>query len=334
MGFVIPAFYLALLHIAGDNLAVVPDLAAQHGGEMFIITIIAYLLIGSIVTGLLAWIGVYTGKDLISIVNKIGGCKGKKLCALITLMVCLPASSVTGGYYGGFLLSTLTGIEYPFASFICIIIYSLLALGYFPEILKISNMVSLILIPLVIIGTCLLSFENLSTLHINGSNIDWLMVFALAAYNSGGMRSLLVVEAAAVLSKRGCKVIYFSILGKIVEGVFTLLIVHCILLFSANTPVALAEVFGYSYGIYGKLFFYIAVLCTFTNTMVPAMVVNAKQINILFKTQFWIAMMIAIIIIYLTTFISLSCIMRFLSMAGIIMIVHTCFMAVILLKKR
>lgn len=332
MWILLPALYLAIVHVAGDNVALVPDLAAQTGTDLYVTTIIAYMIIGSAIAGLAAWMGVKTGRDLTVIVKMLLGCKGKKILALAILTVCVPASSLTGGYYSAWVLHSLTGIPLYFSAFLCIAIFSLFASGRYNELLKISNYIGLGLVPFIIILLITSGTGKVPDLSFN-TDIDWMLVCALAGYNAGGMRPVLVVETAAYLSERGYKAISLIILAKLFEGLFTLSVVHLVITTGTSGPIALSKVAEASWGTKAAYFFHGALFCTFLNTMAPAMMVNAKQISTLTGTPFYFSLVLAGIAVSVGSFFEVVTILKILSCTGIFMMVFILYTAYFLHKN-
>ncbi|MEN6566811.1 MAG: hypothetical protein ABFC57_10960 [Veillonellales bacterium] len=320
MWMLLTAIYLAIAHIAGDNIAVVPDMAANIGSDIYITSVFAYILFGSIVAGLAAWIGVKTGLELTCVVKRLFGYSGKKVMAITILSICLPASALTGGYFAGWILFTVTGIPLWLGMPICIITFSLLAAGYGKELLKISNYVALLLVPILFItlyGYGVPSFRNVPM----GGHVDWLLVCALIGYNVGGMRPALVVEAAAQLACQGYKAIAMVVLAKLFEGVITLAAAHVILITGSQGPLALVQAVGHFWGAFGMLLFNFILLCAFINTMAPAMLVNAKQISILTGLSYWPAMCFAGAAVGVCSFVRFDIILQLMSYTGVIMAV-------------
>lgn len=332
MWILLPAVYLAVVHVAGDNVAVVPDLAAKLGKEIYLTTIIAYIIIGSVMAGLSAWIGVKTGQDLTVIVKTLFGCKGKKILAAAILAVSIPASTLTGGYYSGWVLQMLTGISFCFSVVLCIGVFSFLAAGWCSELLKISNYISIVLAPLVII--LLITRGNTNFLDFDlGANINWMLVCALVGYNVGGMRPVLVVETAAYLSEKSYKAILLIILAKLFEGLFTLAVVHLVIIAELSGPVALSKVAEANWGLRSAYFFNVVLFCTFLNTMAPAMMVNAKQISILTGIPFHFSLALAGIIVCIGSFFEVDLILRVLSYTGVFMTAFIIYTAYFLHKN-
>lgn len=276
------AVYLAVVHIAGDNIAVVPDMAAELGYQIIITVILAYIVLGAGIAGILAWIGVTTGYELNRVVTNLFGCRGKKYLAFITLMVCIPASALTGGYFTGAIIQTMFDVPNYISIPLFLLIVSLLAVGIGNELLKLSNYLGLLLIPMICI-LFLLSDIPFKPLIFTYDSIDWVLVLALAGYNIGGMHSLLVVETSACLLKKRHKTIYLSIFSKVIEGLVTLSLAYLVIITDTCGPLALLSTANKIFAAPLSYLVSIIMLCIFLNTMAPAMVVNAKQLRILTK---------------------------------------------------
>ncbi len=163
-------------------------------------------------------------------------------------------------------------------------------------------------------------------------NIDWMLTFALLAYNVGGMRTVLMVEAGAFLHKKGTQVIHLTVIAKILEGVFTLLMIQSVVNGGAKAPMAMAGVFQQTFGNVGMYLFHIAVLCTFTNTMAPAMMVNARQLASYTGLSFWPSLIIAGCLIFIISFLDVTYILRFMSIVGATLMYLVFFLALRLHK--
>lgn len=333
MWILLPALSLALVHIAGDNIAVVPDMAILIGHDIYITTFIAYFVFGTIITGLSAWIGVATGQELTVVVKRLFGCVGKKVLALVILAVCIPASALTGGYFAGWALEHLTGLTPVWATIACLVLFALLAAGYGEEFLKASNYVGLLLLPVMLFVICQLGF-TFSFGVFNSGSINWPLVFALIGYNAGGMRPSLVVEAAAYLTKKGYRVVGLAILAKMVEGLFTLLMAHIALSAGSKGPLVLAQVVGEVVGPVGYKLFYLILFCIFMNTMAPAMKVNARQMAILTDMSFWPALVLGTVIVWIYSFMGLRNILLSMSITGLFMATFIIYTAFFLHKKN
>ncbi|MCX7780441.1 MAG: hypothetical protein N2491_05915 [Negativicutes bacterium] len=325
MWVILPAVSLAMVHIAGDNLAVVPDMAVILGAGIYATTFFAYMICGAIITGISAWIGVKTGQELMIVVRKIFGCTGKKLLALSIVAICIPASALTGGYFSGSIIHMLTGMPQPAAALVCVAGFALMASGWGwgEEILRCSNYVALLLMPAVIVMV-LLTASSASlgispTMWLSFAEIDWMLVLALIGYNAGGMRPALVVEAAAYWTRKKNKAVVLAVIAKIFEGAFTLLIAHLVLTADVQGPMALSGVAGKLFGVHGHIVFNLLLLATFITTMVPAMMVNARQIGVLTGLTYTPALFLAAVIVYIGSCIDFTSILLLMSGTGLFM---------------
>ena len=323
---------LAMVHIAGNNLAVIPDIAGTLSNDVYISTIVAYIILGIIIAAITAWIGVRTGKDLVAVTRSIYGMRGKKVLALTLLSISIPASALTGGYYAGQIVHILTGIPHFVAALACLLLFSLLATGYSHELLKISNYIALLLIPILIFSFFLHDLQ-FNSVVFKWDQVNWLLVLGLIGYNVGGMWSALVVETAAYLSQKGFKAILLVILAKIAEGIFTLCMVYLVLSTGVHGPLALAAVVSKVSGDLMKYLFYIVLFCTFANTMAPAMLVNARQVSSLTGLSFWPALILAASIVYIVSFLSFSLILSIMSYTAVLMILFIIYTAYFLHKN-
>jgi hypothetical protein len=331
MWILLPSVCLALAHIAGDNVAVVPDMALILGKEIYLVTLLAYIVFGSIIAGLTAWIGVKTGHELVIVVRKLFGCRGKKISAFIILSICIPASILTGGFYSGWITNHFFGISLNFTIPLCILLFSLLAAGYAHELLKLSNYISLLLVPAILAIFVLYDLTPPTGIFESGQ-VNWFLVLALVGYNAGGMRSALIVETAAHLSRKGCKAIILVMMAKVVEGLFTLGIVHLILLAGIHGPLAVSNIASKVAGPIGFYLFNIILFCTFMSAMVPAMTVNARQLRILTGLSFKNSLIIAGFIVYLGSLLSFTTIIEILAFGGIVTIIFIVYTAYTLHK--
>jgi len=333
MWILLPAISLAIVQIAGDNVAVVPDMASVIGTDIYSTIIVAYVFLGSFITGISAWIGVQTGQELIIVVKRYFGCTGKNTLAAIILATCIPASAITGCYFAGWVLHLLTGIPHIVAGLICLLFFSLIAAGYGFELLKLSNYLALFLLPIV--GILFFQQEfTISQRFLDMGAINWPLVFALIGYNSGGMRSILVVEAAAILSKKGEKAVYLAVLSKIVEGLFTIGVAHLVLFAGAAGPLALAQVVQKFLGTMGFYLFNIILLCTFMNTMVPAMIVNTRQISLITNLPIRTSLGLSIVAVFLVSMVNFHTLLLIMSWAGLLTIGFLVYTAWFLHKRR
>lgn len=322
MGVILPALSLAIVHIAGDNVAVVPAMASLLGNGIYATVFLAYMIFGSIVAGMSAWIGVKSGRELTAVVKRLFGVRGKRLLALCVLAVSLPASALTGGYFAGQLLQELTGIPFMFCVPLCVLVCSLLAAGYGREILQLSNYLALLFIPAT--GVMLIMLKDTLPLIsmkslISLENISWPLVLALIGYNAGGMRSALVVEAGSYFSTKKYTGVYLAILAKFFEGFFTLILAHLALTSGVSDLLPLPAVADKTLGTWLALGFDGILFCILINTMVPAMLVNTKQLSILTKFNFWPALGLSALLVWVGSFAKLEIILTFMSATGVIM---------------
>lgn len=318
MGALLPALSLAMVHIAGDNVGVVPDSATIYGPDIYVIIIISYFILGTIFTALSAWIGTCGGCELGVLVRRKYGRGGKKILAAATLAVSIPASAVTGGYFAGWVIYNITGISHPIAMLICLLVFTILATGYCEGALLVANYGALVLVPVVLLifflEGCPVGSPVLSAHHI-----DWMLVFALFGYNAGGMRPLMVTEAAAYLTQRGRNAVWQAVVAKLVEGVLTLVMAKLILTAGIQGPLAISGLVERWVGVKGGVVFGGILLCMFTNTMVPAMMANARQIASLTGLKLLPALTVAGFSVYLMTFIDYQGILHIISVTGILM---------------
>ena len=321
MWVILPAVSLAIVHIAGDNLAVVPTMAPILGTSIYSTAFIAYIILGAFITGISAWVGVKTGQELIVVVRKVFGCVGKKAMALTIMTVCIPASALTGGYFSGWVLSSLVDISYFTASIISLVTVSVLAAGWGNEFLRISNYFALLLIPalaMLVSSTQYPPFDSLIA-AISFSDVNWPLVLALIGYNAGGMRAALVVEAASYLTGKEYKAIVLAVLAKFVEGVITLLLAHVVLITGSHGPTALSVAAGTVFDRGGLFIFNLLLLSTFINTMVPAMIVNARQIGIITGLSYRSALAVGTGIVCLVSLAEFQLILTMMSATGLLM---------------
>ena len=331
MWMLLPIFCLAIVHLSGKNVAVIPDMVGSLDNDVYISTIVTYIIVGIIIAAVTAWIGVRSGQDLVVVARSIYGTRGKKVLALTLLSISIPASALTGGYYAGESVHILTGLSHSVAALVCLILFSLLAVGYSHELLKISNYIGLLLIPILIY------FFFQQDLQFNSvapkwDQVNWLLVLGLTGYNVGGMWSALVVETAAYLSQEGSKAILLVILAKLVEGIFTLCMVYLVISTGAQGPLALAAVVSNAGGDIIRDIFNIVLFCTFANTMAPAMLVNARQVSSLTGLSFWPALLLAVSIIYIVSFLGFSLILSIMGYTALLMILFIIYTAYFLHK--
>ncbi|MDR3592944.1 MAG: hypothetical protein P4N41_25065 [Negativicutes bacterium] len=333
MGTLLPAISLAIVHIAGDNAGVVPDAAALCGADIYIVTVIAYMVIGVLISALCAWVGACSGFELGVLVRRQYGCPGKKLLAVAILVVSIPASALTGGYFCGWLVHGLTGLPQPLAALLCLAVFTLLAAGNWDELLAVSGYGSLLMVPMVLV--LFLAGDTTAALPERpAGNIDWLLVLALASYNSGGMRPLLVTEAAAYLMKRGRRAVLLAIAAKALEGIITVIMAQVVISAGAHGPLALSAAAEKLLGPAGGILFDCSLLCVFLNTMVPAMMVNARQTASLTGLKFWPSLLAAGAAVCLIAQLDYKGVLTIMSGAGVLMVGVVAYTACQLHKQK
>lgn len=333
MWMLLPALSLALVHIAGDNAGVVPDAAALVGGDIYVVILLSYIVMGGGLTGLTAWIGVRGGAELAVVVRRLFGGGGKQVFAAVTLGVSLPASALTGCYYAGWLVHTLTGLPTVAAEVLCLAFFTLLAAGYWRELLLVSNYSSLFLVPALLVLLALADPDAAASPAEMAGSIDWMLVLALFAYNAGGMRPSLAAEAAACLAKRGGRAVTLMVAAKVAEGLFTLVMAHIVIVAGTTGPLALAAAADKIGGAGSGTAFAVVLLCTFVNTMVPAMVVNARQVAFASGLAFGPSLAAAAAAVYLTSFLAYETILGLLAAAGLATVAFIIWTACVLHKK-
>ena len=326
MWMLLPVFCLAVLHLSGNNVAVIPDMVGVLSSDSYITTILTYVVLGSVIAAIIAWIGVRSGQDLVVVTKTLYGARGKKILAVSLLSISIPASALTGGYYASEILYMFTGVPYWGTALVCLTLFSLLAVGYSHELLKISNYIALLLIPILIFIFLLLDLQ-FHAVTLKWDHVNWLLVLGLTAYNVGGMWTAFVVEAAAFLSQRGSKAILLVVLAKVVEGIFTLCMAYLVLSAGTFGPLALSAVVSQVGGVNMVYLFNIVLFCTFANTMAPAMLVNARQVSCLTGLSFWPALLLAATIVYMVGFLKLSMILLIMGYTGLLMILFIIYTA-------
>lgn len=337
MGVIISALSLAIVHIAGDNVAVVPAMASLLGNGIYSTVLFAYMIFGSMVAGISAWIGVKSKHELTTVVSQLFGVRGKLMLALAILAVSLPASALTGGYFAGQLLQDLTGISSEWLVPVYIIICCILAADYGKELLYFSNYVALLLIPIIGIMLILLLDTNTTVSVSNVLTIDyisWPLVIALIGYNAGGMRSILIVETGTYFSHKNYTGVFLVVLAKIFEGFFTLLLAHIALLGGGSGVIPLSKIANQVFGSWLAIGFNSILVSILLNTMVPAMLVNAKQLSVITKLHFKHTLILAALLVWAGSLFSLELILMIMSVTGLFMIVFIGVVAYFLHKQR
>lgn len=334
MWMLLPVCCLAILHMAGNNLGVVPDLAGIIGNKViYVSTVYTYIVFGVIMAAIIAWIGVRSGQELVVIIKDLYGIRGKKVLALTILSICVPASALTGGFYAGRILQMVTEIPHDFATLLCFILFSTLAAGHGHWLLILSNYIGGLLVPFIII---ILFFHDFTIEFITPSlgSINWLLVLGLLSYSVGGMWSILVTETSAYLSQKGYKAILLVIVAKFIEGIFTLFSAYLVLAADISGPLSLVMLVSKVSGPTMECLFNVILFCTFMNTMVPAMLVNARQVSILIGLTFFPALLLASIAVYAISWINFTTMLSIMGYAGMLMILFIVSTAYFLHKDR
>lgn len=329
MWMIIPIVCLAIIHISGNHVAVIPDILGLLEDEEFMVSIFTSILLGVLITAVIAWIAIMTGEDLVAATKKRCGVFGKKIVAITLLAASIPASSLTGCYYAGGMLQLFVDLPYWVAALLCLILFSSLGMGYNRELLTLSNYIGLLLLPLMM----LIFFQydvQWSTVSFDWINIKWSLVFVLTAYNIGGMWLALLMESTTYLLKKGNWAMVILVLAKVVEGIITLCIAYFVVSVGAQGPLALTSIASHLGGV--AIIFNIVLFCTFMNTMAPAMLLNARQMSILTGLTFWPALFLVMILIYIISFIQFSLILSFMSYIGFLMILFIIYTAYFLHK--
>jgi hypothetical protein len=334
MWMILPICCLVILHITGDNVAVIPDLASVLGNkEVYVSTLYAYIIFGLFFATTLTWIGVRSGQELVVVMKELYGLQGKRVLAVVILFICIPASALTGGFYAGQTLHMLIGVPQTFATLICLAIFSLLATGYGHCLLIISNYIGFLLAPILILLFFMHDF-HLNIIIPSMSNVNWLLVLGLLGYNVGGMWSILVVEMGAYLSQKGYMAIFLVVLAKTIEGILTLFIAYLVLSANSSGPLALSVLVNQVWGATMVYIFNLILFCTFTNTMVPAMLVNARQVSSITNISFFPALSLAAIVIYIVSCMGFSSILWIMGYSGFIMMLFIIYTAFLLHKYK
>jgi len=331
MWMVLPVICLAIVHISGNNVAVIPELSNVLGHDIYITILVSYIILGMIIGIITAWIGVKAGQEIVVLSKALYGTIGKKILAIILLCVSIPASALTGGYYAGQILYLFTGLPQWITALLCVLFFSLLAVGYHQELLKISNYIGLLLVPILIPVLLLHDFE-IPTVTFQWKQVNWILILGLTSYNVGGVWSALVVETGAYLSQQGNRAIVVVAVAKLIEGIFTLYVAYIVLLVGANGPLALVDIVSKTYGIIMGYIFCFVLLCTFINTMAPAMVVNGRQVSSLTGLPFCPSLGVAALLVYIISFIKMIVIITIMGYTGLLMIIFIIYTAYLIHK--
>ena len=317
MWMLVPAISLAIVQIAGDNVAVVPDIALVIGDGIYSTVIVAYILLGTIVTGLSAWIGVRTGLNLVQVVKKMSGSHGKVMLSFIVLAVSLPASAITGGYFAGLVLQKLTGMPQAISAACCLMVFAWLATESGRDWLQLSNYCSLLLVPMLLLMFWHNGFSS-SAILSPVESISWPLIFALIGYHAGGIRLVLIVDSFSRFANHGEIDSVPTLRASVLEGLITIGLAQMVVGSGLYGPLTLSQIADASWGQTGEYLFNIILLCTFINTMAPAMMVNAKQISVISRLPLLPATAAAVIIIYLLSLVSLCTLLAIMSVTGLL----------------
>lgn len=310
-------FFLAITNIAGDNIAVVPVMAAIMPTEIYWVILVAYFGIGACLAGAAAWVGAYGRDELPQTVEWSGGKSARDLLTWAILGVCIPASALTGGYFTGALLAGTMGIDQVYGTLFALIIYASFVLCRNKKhIINISTL-SMVTVPLLIIG-CLqvnqlhMGLQEKLTMDIN----SWTLVWALVGYNAGGLRPVLLAEAGTYLSSPWTAA-GIAVAAKWLEGAVTLVLAYTVVESGAAGMLPIGQVLEANWGMAGRALFLVAFLSIFFSCMVPAMAVNAHHIKGLTGLQCVHALIWALIIVLSITFLGLKNLLGILAAAGI-----------------
>lgn len=319
MWMLLPVCCLVLVNLSGNHVGMIPDMASELGKDNYIMTLYVYILVGGILATLTAWIGVASGLDLTAVTQVLYGAVGKQLLAVSLLAISIPASAVTGGYYAGSVLQLCMGIPYGIAVLVSLVIFSILSIGYYHEVLKISNYIAFLLLPMVMI-TIFEQHVSLGNISLRWGHINWLFVLGLVGYNVGGMWSALLVETGTYLSWKGKKGIVVVGLAKVVEGFFILAMAYFLVATDIQGPLALATLVSKESGELWIAIFHMVVFSILINTMAPAMLVNTRQVSNLTGLSFWPSLVVVMTTIYGLSFLSLPLLLSLMGYASVLMI--------------
>lgn len=315
----LPALLLASMNIAGNNLALVPDMIALYGNPVFTTLVVSYVIISSTITALSAWMGIMGREELFIIVKRLFNFTGKRWLALAMLAISLPASALTGCVFSGWIVHTIVGIDIEWAMLISLLIFWLASLSLHNWLLSSARYLTVLCIPLFLIAG-VIELHDFPIQTIPWGPVDWTLALALVGYNTGGIRPAIMVEAAACLSKRGYQVIVVAVLSKLFEGFFTFIM--AVVVYSAGIagPNSLLRLMEMSVGPAGMTLFALLLYGLFLNTMAPAMKVNIKQLGILLGlSKFW-STIIVLVLIYSISQCRLYVILQGMSVSGLLMI--------------
>jgi hypothetical protein len=308
---------LTIANIAGDNVAVVPVLAAELGYNIYKVVVIAYFGIGAILAGITAWIGAVTQDELPQTIEWVVGTHAKDLLGWSTLAVCLPASALTGGVFSGAILAEAFGIPYAQGALICLMVYTYMVLYRNKKLMVWINGFTLLLVAILVyvcMPSNLMTGLSKHTLLLGDSN--WTVIWALVGYNSGGLRPVLLAETGTRLSCRWTAV-GIAVAAKWLEGMVTLIFAYAVIETGASGILPLGQIFAKQWGTPGHLLFIIGCLTIFFSCMVPAMVVNTHQIKGLTGMSCTYALLWAFILVVSIMFLGMENLLIILSVAGV-----------------
>ena len=326
MWMLLPVICLSIVHLSGNNMGLIPDMVIILGNDSYLTNIIVYMILGGSLTILTAWIGITSGRDLVGVTKKIYGPFGKKILAIALLATSIPASALTGGYYAGSIVQLLLGLPYWLSSFACLLLFSLFAVQFNHELLKLSNYIGLLLIPILVCIFLVCNFQYV-TVSLKWSHVNWLLVLGIIGYNVGGLWLAFLVETTAYWAQQGNRGIIIVILAKIVEGLITLGVAYLVLSAGIQGPLAVATLVNtQSHTLFSNLFL-VVLLCNFCNAMAPAMIVNARQISSLMTMSFWPGIIVSTTLVYGMSFLKFSMILAIMGYTSIIMILFIIYTA-------
>ncbi|MBU2700896.1 hypothetical protein Ga0466249_002007 [Sporomusaceae bacterium BoRhaA] len=327
MWMLLPALLLASMNIAGNNLALVPDMIILYGAPVFTTLVVAYLLISSMITALSAWMGMTAKEELFVIIKQLFAFAGKRWLALAMLAISLPASALTGCVFSGSIVYTVFGIPSEWAMLFSLLFFWLSSLSLHNWILAIAKYLTVCSIPLFFIVGMMQLSQTFWQQTLLWGPVNWTLVFAFVGYNTGGIRPALMVEASACLSKKGYQVIGAAVLSKLIEGCFTFLmalVVYSADIMGPNSLLGLAEKIS---GPLGRTIFAFFLYGLFLNTMAPAMKVNIKEVGTLLGISNGWSTLITLFGIYSISQCSIYTILQGMSVSGLLMIVLNIYTA-------
>lgn len=308
---------LAVTNVAGDNIAVVPVMAAVLPDDIYWVILVAYFVVGAFLAGISAWIGSVARDELPQTVEWSGGKPAKNLLTWAILGVCIPASALTGGFFAGSLLADITGISWEYGALLVLLVYSSFVLNKNKKCIMWINTISLITIPVLIMGC--LQHNQLGTGLQENFNVQinqWTLVCALVGYNAGGLRPVLLAEAGTYFSCPWAAA-GIAVAAKWVEGIITLILAYSVVESGAAGLLPVGQILETHWGLAGRILFVLSFLGIFFSCMVPAMAVNAHQIKGLTGMHCVYALIWALVIVLGITFLGLEILLGILAVTGI-----------------